>query len=198
MADRLPPSAKLVLGYMYIEFLNGREFLTIADLMEGLGLSERRLRSVLGVLRKLGYLEAYISPNYGKRILYRLSLQNFHLDAPAIKPGLYILECGNCVLPWDLTLRQYAIIRASALLLAHPSFRDRNVLTRLTKCTCRVEDLAQESLQRGIELAREGHIVSVIGHFEEDIDWLINTAESTGVKYAVIQNTVKRLTKAKR
>nr|KJR73249.1 MAG: hypothetical protein TU35_06950 [Thermoproteus sp. AZ2] len=192
MGDRLPPSAKLVLGYMYIEYMSGRVHLTINDLAKALGLSERRLRSVLGVLRERGYLEAYIDPSHGRRILYRLSLQNFYLDSPAIEPGFYILECGNCALPWDLTLRQYAIIRATALLLVHPAFKDLEELVKLTKCTCKIEGLNHESLRRGLELARGGYAVSAIGHFGDDVDRLIEAAKSAGVKYAVVRNMVAR------
>lgn len=134
----LPPSAKLVLGYLLIEhIINGKDWVTVGDIVFNVGITERRLRSIMKMLRDAGLVEAYMDPSLGRRHLYRLSFGKLELEKPNIPGGLYLVDLdGELSIPWDLTFRAYAVIRSSSMLLYTDSVSKLTRLLELTRCTC--------------------------------------------------------------
>lgn len=108
---RLTPTAKLVINYMAIRHLvDGATYVTFKELVERLGISERRLRALMQELRQAGLVEAYINPSRGRALLYRLAFNNFNFDSPIVEPGLYYIDLPpNAKIPGDLTLRTFSI-----------------------------------------------------------------------------------------
>ncbi|MGC9118701.1 MAG: helix-turn-helix domain-containing protein [Thermoproteus sp.] len=161
---RLTPTAKLVINYMALRHLvDGARYVTFRELVERLGVSERRLRSVVQELRRAGLVEAYLDPSKGRAILYKLSFNNFEFDAPRVRTGLYYIDLPpDAKIPGDLTFKAYSIIRASRLLLYTQTFASRKELFRLTKCTCSIKRYGEESLTEALEVARSGGIAAVV------------------------------------
>lgn len=171
----LPPSAKLVLGYLLIEHvINGRDWVTVSDIVFNVGITERRLRSVMKMLREEGFVEAYIDPAAGKRHLYRLSFARLELERPEIPPGLYMVDVDSGIsIPWDLTFRTYAIIRTSSMLLYTASLRRLTKLLELTRCTCLTLDLGavadpEAAARQAAQAAAGGRVVAVLYDSAQD------------------------------
>ncbi|RFA94544.1 helix-turn-helix domain-containing protein [Pyrobaculum aerophilum] len=183
---RLTPTAKLVINYMAIRHLvDGATYVTFKELVERLGISERRLRALMQELRQAGLVEAYINPSRGRALLYRLAFNNFNFDSPIVEPGLYYIDLPpNAKIPGDLTLRTFSIIRASKLLLYTPVFANRKSLFTLTKCTCTIKPYSEEALAEARAVADSQGVATVV--FSSEIDRVeingANLISSAGVK----------------
>jgi DNA-binding transcriptional ArsR family regulator len=175
---RLTATAKLVIHYMALRHLvDGVPYVTFKELVQRLGVSERRLRSVMQELRQVGLVEAYMDPSRGRSLLYRLAFSNFDFDAPRVEPGLYYIDLPRgAKIPNDLTFRAYSIIRASQLLLYTPTFARRKVLFRLTKCTCSIKPYGPQTLEEARALANAGGVATVV--FSSEVDEVDLDAQS--------------------
>ncbi|MEM1596881.1 MAG: helix-turn-helix domain-containing protein [Pyrobaculum sp.] len=171
----LPPSAKLVLSYLLIEhMMGGKDWVTVEDIVLNVGITERRLRSIMRLLRKAGLVEAYMDPALGRRHLYRLSFSKLELEKPNIPGGLYLIDLDDGLLiPWDLTFKAYAVIRSSAMLLYTRSVSGLTRLLELTRCTCLTLDVGlvedEDKLVNQIfRLVSSNRIVSVLFDSSQD------------------------------
>ncbi len=144
--DQLPLSARLVLNYMTFEHLiNGRQYLTFRDIVEGTGLGVRTVRSAIGLLKKRGLIEVYIDVHERRKYLYRLKFQNVseRLD---VSPGVYLIDIGIGTLQ-SMTFRMYRTLRASNIIV-HTESVPHSYL-ELTRCSCiieRIDKYTPESL----------------------------------------------------
>jgi len=163
--EGLPPTAKLVVAYMALQhLLRGRSYVTIRELEQELKVSRRRLRTVLAELRRRDLLRVYLDPTRGKSHLYALAFDNFELDVPTVRPGVYYIDLPpEAKIPHDLTFRAYSIIRASDILLYTPIFENRKRLFYLTRCVCVVKPYTPEAVEEARQAARGGgKVVAVV------------------------------------
>ncbi len=168
--DKLPPTAKLVLTYMVLQhLLKGRGHVTIKELNQELQVSQRRLRSVLADLRRRGLIRVYLDPTVGKAHLYSLSFENFDLDIPPVRAGIYYIDIPHeAKIPHDLTFRSYAVIRASDILLHTAAFERKKRLFYLTRCVCTIKPYTPETLEEARQAAKRGKVVAVVYNSQID------------------------------
>lgn len=168
--DKLTPAAKLVVTYMALQhLLRGRGYVTIKELQAELQISQRRLRSVLAELRRRGLVKVYMDPAQGRLHLYALAFDNFELDVPAVRPGVYYIDLPpETKIPYDLTFRAYSIIRASDLLLYTPTFENKKRLFYLTRCVCTIRPYTPETIEEARQEAERGKVVAVIYSSQAD------------------------------
>jgi len=97
---RLTPAQRLVLYYMAFEVVyHGKTWFTFEDLKRGTGLAVRTLRAALVSLRKQGYIESYMLPSQGRRLLHRLKIEKL-IPEPELQ-GLYLVDVAGDVLTPD-------------------------------------------------------------------------------------------------
>ncbi|MEM1571150.1 helix-turn-helix domain-containing protein [Pyrobaculum sp.] len=88
---RLTPAQRLVLYYMAFETVyHGRAWFTFEDIRAGTGLAVRTLRAALVALRRQGFVESFMVPGMGKKMLHRLRLEKI-LPEPELQ-GLYLVD----------------------------------------------------------------------------------------------------------
>ena len=172
--EDLTPGGKLLLGYMLIRHIvDGKEWVTVAELVGSLGLSERRVRDLLRELMVRDLVEGYRGLEHGKRYLYRLKFSRLNIERPNVEPAIYLLDMARDVsIPWDLTLRAYGILRSATLLIYTPTMEGLHKLFELTRCTCLmlrlVEDNARELASMALSVVGKGGVVAVVHDSERD------------------------------
>jgi DNA-binding transcriptional ArsR family regulator len=97
---RLTPAQRLVLYYMAFELVyHGRVWFTFEELQRGTGLAVRTLRAALVALRRQGYVESFMVPGRGKRLLHRVRLERL-VPEPELE-GVYLVDAAGDVLTPD-------------------------------------------------------------------------------------------------
>jgi len=97
---RLTPAQRLVLYYMAFEAVyHGKTWFTFDEIKRGTGLAVRTLRAALTALRRRGYIESYLVPGAGRRLLHRLRIDKF-LPEPELE-GVYLVDMAGDVLSPD-------------------------------------------------------------------------------------------------
>ena len=72
---------------------HGKTWFTFDEIKRGTGLAVRTLRAALVALRRRGYIESYLVPGAGRRLLHRLRLDKF-LPEPELE-GVYLVDMGG-------------------------------------------------------------------------------------------------------
>jgi len=97
---KLTPAQRLVLYYMAFEAVyHGKTWFTFDEIKRGTGLAVRTLRAALVALRRRGYIESYLVPGAGRRLLHRIRLDKF-LPEPELE-GIYLVDMAGDVLSPD-------------------------------------------------------------------------------------------------
>jgi DNA-binding transcriptional ArsR family regulator len=97
---RLTPAQRLVLYYMAFELVyHGKVWLTFEEIQRGTGLAVRTLRAALVALRRQGYVESFMVPERGKRLLHKVRLEKL-LPEPELE-GIYLVDAAGDVLTPD-------------------------------------------------------------------------------------------------
>lgn len=78
---------------------HGKTWFTFEDIQRGTGLATRTLRAALVSLRKQGFVESYLIPGRGRRLLHRLRLERI-LPEPELE-GIYLIDVAGDVLTPD-------------------------------------------------------------------------------------------------
>ncbi len=170
----LTPGGKLLLGYMLIQHIvDGKEWVTVSELVSSLGLSERRVRDLLRELMARGLVEGYRNVERGKRYLYRLRFSRLNIERPNVEPAIYLLDMRRDIsIPWDLTLRVYGILRSTTLLVYTTTMEAVHRLFELTRCTCLMLKLtdanAHEVAAMVLSMVRKGGIATAV--YDSDVD----------------------------
>lgn len=173
MSTKLTPAQRLVLYYMAFETVyRGKSWFTFEDILQGTGLAVRTLRSALVALRRGGFIESYMVPGGGKRLLHRLRLDKF-LPEPELR-GLYLVDFAGEVLTPDAI----AVISRAEVVLYTPSVPVR-----------RLEGLAKRLEPFTGELPKASSIALV---FNSLADWDKVAPLAPGAKYICASNVLDK------
>ena len=137
---RLTPAQRLVLYYMAFEMVyHGKSWFTFEDLARGTGLATRTLRAALVALRRRGFIESYMVPGGGRRLLHRLKFEML-VPEPDLQ-GVYLIDAAGDVLTPDALA---VLSRADVVL-----YTDNVNLKRLEGVAKRLEPFRGEVPQVG-------------------------------------------------